>query len=135
LIQVIFEAIEVRRPELAVGLEPVVELCERFRPDAIQTALRVCAHVDEPRLFEDAEMLGHGRLADAEAVDELADRPFAVAQQIEDRQPARLGEDLECCESGHAEEYSYSAICSSSDRHADDFRRLVLSYEYPTGSI
>ncbi len=97
----VFEAIKVRRPELAVGREPIVELCERFQPDAVQAALRVCAHIDEPRLLEDTEMLGHGRLADAEAVDELADRPFAVAEQIEDRQPARLRKDLECSESSH----------------------------------
>jgi hypothetical protein len=103
---VVFEAIEVRRPELAVGREPVVELCERFWPDAVQAALRVCAHVHEPGVFEDAEMLGHGRLADAEAVDELADRPFAVPKQIEDREPARLRKDLECGERSDADEYS-----------------------------
>jgi hypothetical protein len=40
-------------------------------------------------------MLGHGGLAEADAVDELADRPFAVAEQIEDLQPPRLGQDLE----------------------------------------
>ena len=90
------------RPELAVRRKPVVELFERVRPDAIQTSLRVRAHLDEPRIFEDAEMLGDGRLADAEAVDELADRPFAVAEQFEDRQTARLGKDLECSESGDA---------------------------------
>jgi hypothetical protein len=96
------EAIEVCRPELAVRREPVVELFERFRPDAIQAALRVRAHLDEPRIFEDAEMLRDGWLADAEAIDEVADRPFAVAEQVEDRQTARLGQDLECSESGDA---------------------------------
>jgi hypothetical protein len=119
---VVFEAIEVCRPELAVRRKPVVELFERVRPDAIQTSLRVRAHLDEPRIFEDAEMLGDGRLADAEAVDELADRPFAVAEQFEDRQTARLGKDLECSESGDANEYSYLVICLSSYRHATSCR-------------
>ncbi len=97
----VFEAIEVRRPELAVGREPLVELRERFRPDAIQAALRVRARLDEPRVLEDAEMLGHGRLADAEPVDELAHRPFAVAEHVENLEPPRLGKHLECSESSH----------------------------------
>jgi hypothetical protein len=113
---VVFEAIEVRRPELAVGREPVVELRERFRPDPIQAALCVCAHIDESGLSEDAEMLGHGGLADPEAVDELADRPFAVAEQVEDREPARLRKDLECSEGSHAIEYSELVICLSSNQ-------------------
>jgi hypothetical protein len=107
------------RPELAVRRKPVVELFERFRPDAIQAALRVRAHLDEPGIFEDAEMLGDGRLAGAEEVDELADRPFAVAEQVEDRQTARLGKDLECSESSDANEYSDPVICLSSDRHVE----------------
>jgi hypothetical protein len=110
---VVFEAIEVRRPELAIRREPVVELFERFRPDAVQAALRVRARLDEPRISENAEMLGDGRLADAQAVDELADRPLAVAEQIEDRQTARLGKDLECSESGDTNKYSYPVICLS----------------------
>jgi hypothetical protein len=116
---VVFEAIEVGRPELAVRREPVVELRERFRPDAIQAALCVRAHLDEARLLEHSKMLGDGRLADPEAVDELADRPFAAAEQIEDRQTARLGQDLECCESGDANEYSYPVICLSSHQHCE----------------
>src|SRR4051794_15140876 len=90
-----------RRPELAVGRQPVVELCERLRPDAIQAALCIRARLDEPGVLEHAEMLRHGRLADAEAVDELTDRPFAVAEQIDDRQAARLRQNLERSESRH----------------------------------
>jgi hypothetical protein len=98
----VLEAIEVRRPERAVRREPFVELGKRFGPDAVQPALRVRTHVDEPRLLEDAEMLGHGRLAHAEVVDELADRPFpAVAKQVEERQPAWFGEDLQRGEGSH----------------------------------
>ena len=101
MVQVVLEAIEVRCPKGAVCREPVVELDERLRPDAVQAALRVSTHIDEPGVPEHTEMLGHRRLADAEVVDELADRPLAVAKQIENRQPARLGENLKCCEGGH----------------------------------
>jgi hypothetical protein len=90
-VEVVFEAIEVRRPEPAVGLEPLVELGQRLGADAIQAALRLRARFDKARVLENAEMLGNGGLADAEAVDELADRAFAVAEQIEDREPAGLG--------------------------------------------
>jgi hypothetical protein len=103
---VVLEAIEVSCPKLAIFGEPVVELCERLRPDAVEAALRVGAHIDESRLFEDAEMFGHGGLADAEPVDELADRSLSLAEQIEDRQPARFSEDLECGESGQVLEYA-----------------------------
>jgi hypothetical protein len=46
-------------------------------------------------------MFGHGRLADAKAIDELTDGPFAVAEQIEDRQPARFRQNLERSECRH----------------------------------
>lgn len=103
----VFEAIQVGRPELAIGRKPVVELYEGLRPDSVQPSLGVHPYVDEPGVPENSEMLGHGRLADAEPVDELAHRPFAVAQQIEDREAAGLGENLKCGKRGHAAEYSY----------------------------
>jgi hypothetical protein len=48
-------------------------------------------------------MLGNGRLRYSEPVDELTDRPFAVAEQVEDLKPARLGQDLESGELRHTE--------------------------------
>jgi hypothetical protein len=84
---VVFEAVKVRRPELAVRAEPFVELRERLGPDAIQASLRVCARLDEAGVPQHAKVLGHRRLADPEAVDELADRPFSVAEQIQDLEP------------------------------------------------
>jgi hypothetical protein len=98
---VVFEAIEVRRPELAVRREPLVELCERFRPDAIQAALCIGARLDEARVLEDAEVLRHGRLAEAHALDELADGSFSVAKQIEDRDPARFSQNVQRSELAH----------------------------------
>jgi hypothetical protein len=91
LVEVIFEAIQVSRPELAVGGEPLVELGERLRSDAVQAALRIRAGRDEPGVLEDAEVLRHRWLAQTQLLDELPDGPLAVAEQVEDRQPARLG--------------------------------------------
>jgi hypothetical protein len=91
LVEVIFEAIQVSRPELAVGGEPLVELGERLRSDAVQAALRIRAGLDEPGVLEDAEVLRHRWLAQTQLLDQLPDGPLAVAEQVEDRQPARLG--------------------------------------------
>jgi hypothetical protein len=98
---VIFESVEMGRPELAIGGEPFIEVFERFRSNAVQAALRIRARLDEPRVLENAEVLGHSRLAEADAVDEFADRPLAVAEQIEDLKPPRLGQDLERREGTH----------------------------------
>jgi hypothetical protein len=87
----VFEAIQVRRPELAVGGEPLVELGKRLRSDAVQALLRLRAGLDEPGVPEDAKVLRHRWLAEMELLDELPDGPFAVAEQAEDRQAARLG--------------------------------------------
>src|SRR5262245_66431850 len=100
-VEVVFEEIEVRRPERPIGREPLVELGERFRSDAIQPALCVHARLDQSGVPEDAQMFGHGRLAHADTVDELADRPLAVTEQIENRQPTRLGENLESSKARH----------------------------------
>jgi hypothetical protein len=96
----------VRRPELTVGGEPLVELGERLRSDAVQAALRIRAGLNEPRVLEDAEVLRHCWLAEAELVDELPDGPLAISQQIEDRQPTRLGQNLERGESCHPDKHA-----------------------------
>jgi hypothetical protein len=104
---VVFEAVKVRRPELAIRGEPFVELRERLGSDAIEAPLRVCACLDETGVPQHAKVLGHRRLADTEAVDKLAHRPFSVAEQIQDLESPRLGEDLQRSEfRGHAVEYA-----------------------------
>jgi len=89
--EVVFEAIQVSRPEVAVQGEPLVELGERLRSDAVQAALRIRAGLNEPGVLEYAEVLRHRWLAEAELLDEVSDGPLAVAEEVEDRQPARLG--------------------------------------------
>jgi hypothetical protein len=100
---VVFETIEMSRPELAIGGKPVVELRERLRSDAVQATLRIGAGLHEPRILEDAEVLRDSRLTQAEVVDEVADGPLAVAEQIEDCEPLWLGQNLKCGELAHGE--------------------------------
>jgi len=93
--------VEVRCPQLAVGGEPPVELRERLWPDPIQAALRIRPHLDQAGVLENTQMLRDAGLAQAKAVDEFADRPFAVAQLLEDRKPPRLGENLKGSKLAH----------------------------------
>jgi hypothetical protein len=98
---VIFEAIEVSAPQASIGGQPVIELCERLGPDAVEAALRIRASLDEAGVLEDSEVLGHGRLAEPEPIHELTNRPLAFAEQIQDRQPPTLAKHLERGKFGH----------------------------------
>jgi hypothetical protein len=76
----VFQSVEMRRPELAVRGQPLVEICEWLGPDPVQAALRVHARLDQPRISEDPQVLRDGRLAEAETLDELTDWSLAVAE-------------------------------------------------------
>ena len=91
----VFESVEVRRPELTIRSQPFVELHKRLGPDPVQPPLPLRPRLDEPGLLEHAQVLRDGRLAEAKPIHEVADRTLAVAEQFEDRQPPWLGQDLE----------------------------------------
>ena len=84
-----------RAPQSPVGGEPRVDLGERLGPEPVEPALGVGAHVDEAGLAQDPEVLRHGGLAQAEPVNQFADRALAVAQQVENRATGGFGEDGE----------------------------------------
>ena len=98
----LFEAIQVGAPQASIGGQPVVELCERLGADAVQAALRIRAGLDEAGVLENPEVLGDGGLAEPEAINELANGPLALAEQIQDREPPALGKNLERGEFAHA---------------------------------
>ena len=102
-----FECVETAGPQAPVGLEPRGDLRQRLRSDCIYPALGVRPRVHEARIAQDAQMFRHARLADLDAVDDLADRPLALAQEVEDLPPAWFRQYLE---NRHSREYSYSAI-------------------------
>jgi hypothetical protein len=83
------------RPKAAVGRQPVVQLGEGLGPDAVQTALGVRTHLNQSRLFEHPEMLGHGRLAQMEVIHELSYRSLPIAKELEDGLSAGLAENVE----------------------------------------
>ena len=83
------------RPTGAIGLEPGLDLVERARVDLVPALLRLAAHAHELGLAQHPQVLGHARLAQAEQVDELANGPGPLAQQIEDAPASGLGHDVE----------------------------------------
>src|SRR5438045_7998349 len=106
----VFESVEVRRPELTIRSQPFVELHKRLGPDPVQPPLPLRPRLDEPGLLEHAQVLRDGRLAEAKPIHEVADRPLPIPEQIEDRQPARLRQDLECGEFPHRQRLPDSYI-------------------------
>lgn len=86
----IFQLVEVRGPQPAIGRQPAIELDQWLGPDAIEAALRVDARLDQSGLLQHPEVLGDGRLTDAEPVYELPDRSLPVPKNIQNRLPVRL---------------------------------------------
>ena len=69
-VQMATERVEPARPELAIGLEPGLELEQRRRVQPIDTALGADAGSDQARITQHLEMLRHARLAELETLDQ-----------------------------------------------------------------
>jgi hypothetical protein len=92
---VALEVVEPRRPHPAIGRKPLVDGAQRSGAHAVQTALRVTAHLDEARLAKDPQMLGHRRLAQLEPLNQLPNGSLGVAEQVQDAAAVRLRHDVE----------------------------------------
>jgi hypothetical protein len=91
----VVEAIESAVPDAFEVADPRVDGLERVTVDAVPTVTSVHAHEHETDRSQHAEVLGHLRLAEAEPVDELADRGLSGAQGVEEVAPARFGHGVE----------------------------------------
>src|SRR6476620_6345595 len=93
----LLERVELDQPELLDPLEPLVELPERIRTQAIDSLARVvlARRLDEPARTQHPEMLAHRRLARAEPVREIARAARLFAQQLDDASSRRIGERRE----------------------------------------
>jgi hypothetical protein len=91
----LLEGVQLPAPEAPVGLEPLVQLLERLRPEGVQAPLGVRPDLDQPRLAEDPQVLGHAGLAEAEPGDQLVHRSLTLSQEVEDVTAVWLGEHLE----------------------------------------
>src|SRR4051812_39187521 len=82
------ERVEALTPEL---VEERPQLDEAFRPRAIQAPGSVASLAHEPRLLQDAQMLGDRRPRELEMRRDLARGQLAVRDELHDRAPVRLG--------------------------------------------
>ena len=85
------QSVEPAAPEVAVGAEPGVELGERLGAQAVPAPLSVGPHLDEPGLTQHPQVLRHAGLAEPEVLDQLADGPLALPEQVEDLPARGLG--------------------------------------------
>jgi hypothetical protein len=92
--EVIFQSVEVRLPELAVSREPVIELDQRLRADAVKASLGVLSDLYDASLLEGPKVLRNGRLAETEVPDEVPHRSLSLPQEVEDGLPAGFSQDL-----------------------------------------
>ena len=91
----VVEAVETGVPGALERAHPVVDGLQRRPVDPVPAVPPVHADEHETDRPQHAEVLGHLRLAEAEPVDELADRCLPGAQGIEEIAPARLGDGVE----------------------------------------
>jgi hypothetical protein len=93
------EGVEALVPEAAVALEPAVDLLQGRGVDGVQAPGAVGADGGEAVLAQDAQVLRHARLRDAElGLDDGTDGArglLAVGEELEDAPADRVAEDVE----------------------------------------
>jgi hypothetical protein len=97
----IFQSVEMGRPQPAIGLEPVIELGQRLWPDAVEPTLRVGTYLDQASPLQHPEVLGHRGLAEAKPVYQLPHGQLSITKNAQDCLPVRLAENLKCRQRGH----------------------------------
>jgi hypothetical protein len=90
----LLQPVEVPGPQPAIPGEPGVELDKRLRSDVVEPTLRFGARVDDARVPEHAQVLGHGGLTQWEALNQLPNRTLSISEKLEDGLTARVADDL-----------------------------------------
>jgi hypothetical protein len=94
-VEMVLEGIEARAPQRPVRGDPGVDLLDGLGSYPVQALLGGDASFDQSDLSQDPKVLRYSRLAHGKGPDQLTDRAFPVAEQIEDLSPAWLGQGLE----------------------------------------
>src|SRR5688500_12547275 len=95
LVQKLVERLEALVPRLSEADDPVVDRLERPAIEPVHAVPALVSHGDQAHLAQDAQVLGHLRLSDAEQPDQVAHRTLAAGEQIQDLAPARLRHGVE----------------------------------------
>jgi len=82
-------------PQGPIVLEPVVDLGQRFWPQAVHPPLRLLAHVDKPGLAQHPQVPRYPRAGDREQRGQLTGGGLAAAQGVEHRPPAAIRQGLQ----------------------------------------
>ena len=78
------EPIEALLDQVAIVVDPSVELAERLRAQGVEAALAVGADPNEPPVVEDPQVARDARLADREAGHQRTHRTLSAAQLLND---------------------------------------------------
>lgn len=89
------QRIQLRRPEAFHLREPLIELGEARRIDAVDAALRVDANRDQLRLAQHSQMLRDGGRAEIEVLHNLPGGELSLRQNLHDLAASRVGKGSE----------------------------------------
>jgi hypothetical protein len=82
----------------SIWLEPRVELHQRFRTEPVEPPLSIPANLDQPSVAQHLEVTRHARLMHPDRLDQLADGPLTLTDDIKDSPPGRFSDHLEDCD-------------------------------------
>src|SRR5258708_33775540 len=98
-------------PEALEGLSPIVKRADRIRIGLVQDLAAVATAADEAYVAQHAQMLGYGRLFQAEGCDDLPDRALLEGQIVQDVAAAGFGDRVKSVGGGrgscHEGKYIY----------------------------
>src|SRR5882757_1428352 len=95
LCKMAFQGVQVRSPVAAVPAQPLIDLRQAVRAQRVDPPLGIRPDLNQPDLPQHPQVPRHSRLGEVrQRGDQLAGRPLATRQQIQQRAPAGLGHHL-----------------------------------------
>src|SRR5271155_1571079 len=113
LLQHAIQPLEIGFPNAPVSFDPHFQLFQWRRAQRINPALRVHANIHQSRVAEHAQMFRDLRLAQAQAMNHVADGPRPFAQQFNDLKAIGFGQGLQGFHHGECENASIRIFLSS----------------------
>jgi len=91
----VLEPIEPTLDQIAIVMDPPVEVPEGLRPQGVEMPLTLGADPNEAAVVKNAKVAGNPWLADGKSRDERAHRSLAPSQLLDDTQSCRIRQDIE----------------------------------------
>ena len=93
-VEMAFESIDVRGPEPAELIQPGIDLLKWFRPQPVETPLRVHSGLHETGVAQHSQVLRHRRLRHTKLILDLSHRLLRRDQKAQYRAAVRLRNDF-----------------------------------------